>query len=237
MTTEALRYLDDLGQRARSAVQQSEQMAAAIERYRHTHNIPRMAVFSRPFQPTPQETAMLGHLLRKLQTLESRLTNDHYIAGKAFGLEGICPVCNRVSPVNGPPCCSHMEETQTDREESITNTAPQNPSGPEGGAEAWLEVQQNLLSPVETVGQGGDAFRAMGIALHHIGAGHAAVQNGPGKPRADLRGMPPRRPLPVGRGPRQEGPLAAPPGPRPSSPRTRRWGRRSGSHAGWPTSC
>ena len=186
MTTEALRYLDDLGQRARMAVQQSEQMAEAIERYRHTHNIPRMAVFGRPYQPTPGKTAMLGHLLRRLrhlQILESNLMNDHYIAGKALGLEGICPVCNQVSPVNSPPGCSHMEETQTDREESITNTAPQNPSGPEGGAEAWLEIQQKLLSPVETVGRGGDAFRAMGIALHHIGAAtlqFKMIQENPG---------------------------------------------------------
>ena len=182
MTTEALRYLDDLGQRARMAVQQSEQMAEAIERYRHTHNIPRMTVFGvfgRPYQPTPGKTAMLGHLLRRLrhlQILESNLENDHYIAGKALGLEGICPVCNQVSPVNGPPGCSHMEEPQTD-------TAPENPSGPEGSAEVWLEIQQNLLSPVETVGQGGDAFRAMGIALHHIGAAtlqFKMIQENPG---------------------------------------------------------
>ena len=134
---------------------------------------------------------MLGHLLRKLrhlQILESRLTNDHYLASRAYGLEGICPVCNQPSPVNGPPACSHMEDTQTDREDSMSDTAPgitapRAPSGPEGSAEEWLEVQQHLLSPVETVGREGDAFRAMGIALYHIGAAtlqFKMVQENPG---------------------------------------------------------
>ena len=110
-TSPAWRHLDDLEERASTARRRFEEMAGAVGRY--YDSIPPIVMFGRPPLRTEMQTRMLHHLLRKqrhLDLLQGRLMDEHYLAWKAMSMEGICPVCDRISPANGPQGCDHMVE-------------------------------------------------------------------------------------------------------------------------------